>query len=103
MKESLERVDIVSLFPKGEGKRITSKEIKRLTSKSDAVVRRIVNESRANFVPIASDKKGYFMAEKPEELDHTIAQINSRIHMMIRAREGLKKAQKLMKENNNHV
>ena len=39
------------------------------------------------------------IAETPEELNHTIAQINSRIHKMIKAREGLKKAQRKMEEN----
>jgi hypothetical protein len=51
-------------------------------------------------VPIGSDCNGYFIAETPEELNHTIAQLNSRIHKMIKAREGLKKAQKIMMEEN---
>lgn len=94
------KADIIVLIPKGESNRITSKEISQLTNIDGATIRQIVNNSRANFVPIASDDKGYFMAETPNELDHTIAQINSRIHKMIQAREGLKKAQRLMKEAN---
>jgi hypothetical protein len=90
--------NIISLIPKGEGNRITASEINKLTNIKGAAIRRIVNESRAKFVPIASDCKGYFMAETPDELDHTIAQLNSRIHKMIRAREGLKKAKRLMME-----
>ena len=92
------KTDIVELIPKGEGNRITSTEITRLTNIKGATIRKVVNDSRARFVPIASDDKGYFIAETPEELNHTIAQINSRIHKMIRAREGLKKAQERMKE-----
>ena len=92
--------DIIVLIPKGEGNRITSAEISQATAIDGATIRQIVNRSRANFVPIASDKNGYFIAETPDELDHTIAQINSRIHKMIQAREGLKKAQRLMKEAN---
>ena len=95
--------DIIVLIPKGAGDRITSKEIKKLTNIPESTVRHIVNVSRANFIPIASDAKGYFIAENPDELDHTIAQINSRIHKMIQAREGLKKAQRLMREANNNV
>ena len=95
------KTDIIVLIPMGESKRITSAEISRLTNIADSTIRHIINESRANFIPIASDKSGYFMAETPEELNHTIAQINSRIHKMIQAREGLKKAQRLMKEANN--
>lgn len=92
------KADIIVLIPKGEGNRITSSEISRLTNIASPTIRQIVNASRANFIPIGSDSDGYFIAETPEELDHTIAQINSRIHKMIQAREGLKKAQRLMKE-----
>lgn len=92
------KVNIVELIPKGESNRITSGEITRLTKLSGVSIRKAVNDARSKFVPIASDDKGYFIAQTPEELNHTIAQINSRIHMMIRAREGLKKAQKRMME-----
>lgn len=88
--------NIVELIPKGEENRITSGEICLLANLTGATVRKIVNENRAKFIPIASDGKGYFIAENPDELNHTIAQLNSRIHMMIKAREGLKKAQKIM-------
>ena len=93
--------DIIVLIPKGENSRITSAELSRLTNIAGSTIRQIINDSRASFIPIASDGYGYFMAETPDELDHTIAQINSRIHKMIQAREGLKKAQRLMKEANN--
>lgn len=95
------KVDIILLIPKGENNRITSTEISQLTNIKGSTIRQIVNNSRANFVPIASDGNGYFIAETPDELDHTIAQINSRIHKMIQAREGLKKAQRLMREATN--
>ncbi len=103
MKLTQFETDIIDLIPKGEGSRITSTEIKKLTNVGGVTIRKIVNKSRANFVPIASDSNGYFIAEQPEELEHTIAQINSRIHKMIKAREGLKKAQKLMKEKKVNV
>lgn len=94
------KADIIVLIPKGENNRITSAELSRLTHIAGSTIRQIVNDSRANFIPIGSDSDGYFLAEKPEELDHTIAQINSRIHKMIQAREGIKKAQRLMREAN---
>ena len=92
--------DIIALIPTGGSNRITSAEISKLTNVKGVTIRYIINNSRANFIPIASDGKGYFMAETPDELDHTIAQLNSRIHKMIQAREGLKKAKMLMKEEN---
>jgi transcription initiation factor IIE alpha subunit len=94
------KADIILLIPKGESNRITSTEISQLTNIKGSTIRQIINASRANFIPIASDSDGYFIAETPDELDHTIAQINSRIHKMIQAREGLKKAQRLMREAN---
>lgn len=90
--------DIVAIIPIGETNRITSSEIRALTNLSGAEVRKIVNESRSKFIPIASDSNGYFIATEPAELNHTIAQLNSRIHKMIKAREGLKKAQRNMLE-----
>ena len=102
-KQEVLRADVIGLIPKGESQRITSTEINRLTNIKGSTLRKIVNNLRANFVPIASDEYGYFIAETPEELNHTIAQINSRIHKMIQAREGLKKAQRLMQEANINV
>lgn len=97
METKITQRDIVVLIPKGEGYRITSSDITKLTNINGSTIRKLVNEARSNFVPIASDKRGYFVAENPEELNHTIAQLNSRIHKMIKAREGLKKAQEIMK------
>ena len=94
------KTDIIVLIPKGESNRITSTEISQIANIKGSTIRRIINDSRANFIPIASDSEGYFIAENPDELDLTIAQINSRIHKMIQAREGLKKAQRLMREAN---
>lgn len=93
----MDRHGLLQLIPVGESKRITSKEIGKLTGVSGAEVRQMVNENRSEFVPIASDCNGYFIAERAEELEHTIAQLNSRIHYMIRAREGLKKAQEKLR------
>lgn len=89
--------NIIALIPSGEGNRITSAEISKLTNVNGSTIRHIINKSRATGLPIASDRKGYFMAETPDELDHTIAQLNSRIHKMIQAREGLKKAKTIIK------
>lgn len=94
-------MDMKDLIPVGESNRITAREITNQTNMQGATIRFQINKLRSEFVPIASDRRGYFIAETPEELNHTIAQLNSRIHQMIKAREGLKKAQKNMEENNN--
>ena len=92
-------MEIRDYIPVGVGNRITASQISRLTNTHGANVRYQVNKLRSEGEPIASDERGYFIAETPEELNHTIAQINSRIHKMIKAREGLKKAQRKMEEN----
>ena len=94
------KIDLLKIIPKGIGNRITSTEINRFTNLNGADIRAEVHRLRSSATPIASDKKGYFIAETPDELDHTIAQLNSRIHKMIVAREGLKKAQRLMTKTN---
>ena len=93
------KTDILIVIPVGAENRITSKDICSITGLPyTSQVRAKVNEMRANAIPIGADGNGYFIAEKPEDLDHTIASFNSKIHNMIVAREGLKKAQRLMRE-----
>lgn len=81
---------LVGVIPVGNASRIKSGEISRKLGIEGSTIRALVNELRKDGVPIASDSDGYYIAEKPDELDHTIAQLNSRIHKMIQAREGLK-------------
>lgn len=91
-------MNIVDFIPTGEQNRVKSKYLEQITGLRGPTIRREINKKRAEFCPIASDKRGYYIAETPEELNHTIAQLNHRIHMMIVAREGLKKAQQLLRE-----
>jgi biotin operon repressor len=87
---------LVELIPVGNESRITSAEISQRLGISGAEVRKQVNTLRCEGNPIASDSHGYYIATEQTDLDHTIASFNSRIHQMIRAREGLKNAQKKM-------
>lgn len=87
---------LIELIPVGNEKRITSAEISNRLGISGAEVRKQVNQLRSNGTAIASDSHGYYLASDPSDLDHTIASFNSRIHQMIKAREGLKKAQAQM-------
>jgi biotin operon repressor len=87
---------LVELIPVGNESRITSAELSQRLGISGAEVRKQVNTLRCEGNPIASDSHGYYIATEQTDLDHTIASFNSRIHQMIRAREGLKNAQKRM-------
>ena len=84
---------LIELIPIGNENRITSAEISQRLGISGAEVRKQVNSLRCDGNPIASDSHGYYIANESSDLDHTIASFNSRIHQMIKAREGLKKAQ----------
>ena len=87
-------MSLIELIPTGNEKRITSAELSQRLGISGAEVRKQVNSLRCDGNPIASDSYGYFIATQQDDLEHTIASFNSRIHQMIKAREGLKKAQK---------
>lgn len=82
---------IMDLIPIGNENRITSAEISQKLGISGAEVRKQVNLLRCDGNPIASDSHGYYIATVSTALDHTISSFNSRIHQMIKAREGLKK------------
>ena len=55
-------------------------------------LRRIVHSLRCKGVPICSDGNGYYVAKIEDDLENTIAHLNSRIEKMADARNGLLKA-----------
>lgn len=96
-------VNIQEIIPVGKDKRITAKRITELTGLDGAHIRAEINRLRSEFVPIASDQRGYYIAETPDDLSGTIAHINHRIHKMIAAREGLRRAIEKMQEEERKV
>jgi len=59
---------------------IKSKTLERLYGISGTTVREIVHYQRTKYRhPIASDANGYYMARNQDELQHTIAQLRSRV------------------------
>lgn len=90
---------ISNIIPHGAENRITSREITSQYGINGSVVREQVNDLRSQLVPVCSDKHGYFIATKPEDVDYTIAQLTSRINNIIRARDGLIKARTVLNEN----
>lgn len=85
-------INIISRIPIGSDKRITSRDICIALKTSGAQVRKSVHKARSEGLPVGSDREGYFLAMNPNDLMHSIRHINSRIHELIEAREGLKKA-----------
>lgn len=87
---------LLELIPIGNGNRITSAELSQRLGISGAEVRSLIHKFRTQNIPIASDGNGYYIATDPNDLNHTIASLNSRISKIIEVRESLKKSQKLM-------
>lgn len=75
---------------KGKGNAIKSFQLERLTNLTGSQIRERVNELRCNEVPVCSGRSGYYIAASREELNHTIAQLNSRVSQINKAIKGLK-------------
>lgn len=86
-------MNLIEFVPVGNEKRITSSEISNKLGISGAEVRRQINALRCDGIPVASDSHGYYIATEQSDLNRTIASFNSRINQMMKARDGLKRAQ----------
>lgn len=97
-RELIDRLVMANL-PVGRENAIKSYKLTELTGLRGSEIRASVNRLRADFHPICSTGKGYYLTDCAEDIDITIKIYNSRIHKMIQAREGLAKAkQKMMME-----
>ncbi len=57
---------------------IQGADLSGTTNVSEATIRNIVRDARNEGTPVGSDDRGYFMAEKPEELTDTLGHLYSR-------------------------
>lgn len=83
--------DYLEQSHKGEGAAISSKELERVFRVKGTEIRRLVNVLRCESKPICSNTMGYFYAANRHELQETISQLNSRVKMISKARDGLMK------------
>lgn len=72
------RVYDILKFHKGVENPIKSKEIEDHLAMDGSNVRRVVNQLRAVGVPVCSGCKGYYIAANENELNKTIAHLQSR-------------------------
>lgn len=92
-------MNITTFIPTGKENRISFKELKACSGISDdAAVRRALRIARNNGELICNDGNGYYMAEKPEDLDRSIKRYNSRISKHIATKKSLEKAKQKMME-----
>ncbi len=76
---------------KGEREAISSRSLGRTFHLKEREVRRLINLLRSEGKPICSSAVGYFYAADLLELRQTISQLNGRVSMIEKARNGLMK------------
>lgn len=75
----------------GERDPASSKKLEAVFHVKGSELRRIINNLRSQSQPICSNATGYFYAANQEEINATVAQLNSRITHIAKARDGLRK------------
>lgn len=96
-RELIDRLVMANL-PVGRENAIKSYQLTELTGLRGSEIRASVNRLRADFHPICSTRKGYYLTDCADDIDITIKIYNSRINKMIQAKEGLAKAKRKMME-----
>lgn len=71
------------------GRSITAKELSALTGKKEAYIRKLINEERANGIPICSTTRGYHLSNDDEDVQSTINFLKRRVNTQMRAILGL--------------
>jgi len=71
---------------------IQSRQLESYFELNTRSLRRIIHSLRCKGVPICSDENGYYVAKIEDDLEQTIAHLNSRIEKIADARNGLLKA-----------
>lgn len=82
----------------GEMEPASSKKLEAVFHVKGSELRKIINSLRSQSQPICSNATGYFYAAKEEEINATVAQLNSRISHIAKARDGLRKCTKYAPE-----
>ena len=68
-----------------------SKELEAVFLCKGSEIRKHINELRANTIPVCSSGLGYYYSENTDDIDETVAHLNSRISKIELARNGLLK------------
>lgn len=74
---------------KGSDNAVSSKTLEAVFYVKGTEIRRWVNSLRCKGEPICSDFYGYYYAANQHEINATIAQLNSRIRKITKAKDGL--------------
>lgn len=83
---------------RGQENATSSRELEAVFHIKGTELRRVVNILRSKGHPICSNEMGYFFAANQQEVDATVAQLNSRISKIAAAKDGLLCSQKFNTE-----
>lgn len=78
----------------GKSKVVSSKELEHILHCKGSDIRNMVNDLRCKDIPVCSCMMGYYLAASVEDINETIAHLNSRVHKIQEAIFGLRWAQK---------
>ena len=81
--------EYLRLNHKGRQNAASSKTLEAVFSLNGKEIRKCVNILRCDGFPVCSDTVGYYSAATQDEVDATIAQLNSRITQISNAKNGL--------------
>ena len=76
---------------KGKNHAVSSKTLEAVFHIKGVAVRKAVNALRSSGIPVCSDKNGYYYAASQAEINATVAQLDSRIQKISKARNGIAK------------
>ena len=79
-------------FYRGPGLAITKRELARGFGATPRQIELAVNALRAEGEPISSNDHGYFLAERPEDLDPTVEHLDSRIRKIAATKRAVERA-----------
>lgn len=82
--------ELIALIPQKRDGTITAKELAKKTEKTESLIRKKINEARAQGIPICSTRFRYFISDDRKDIEATIEFLTHRINTQLQAIFGLK-------------
>lgn len=86
---------ILDLIPNKEMGLITAKRISKITGHTESTIRKVINEARAQGIPICSTKFGYYYSTEDRDIADTVNFLTRRVNTQLQAINGLKNTKEI--------
>lgn len=96
----MKEFEICMLEHKGKENAVNSRKLEKQFHLKGSEIRHMVNVLRCNGVPICSCNRGYYYAECAEDIESTLAHLESRIKKIRDAQNGMRDVLTKYKEGN---